>query len=504
MIAALVLAAAAASPGRLVVVVVVDQLRYQDVLWLAPELGPKGFAGMGPAVPMRYETALTETAPAHATISTGTYADVHGIVGNSFWKGTGYQEAVDDPGCPLWASRGGRSASALRAPTVGDALRANTGGAARVVTVGVKDRSALFLAGPSADLALFWDESSGEMTSTTCYAPSRPAWLPPAAAEPFKDWVWTMSRPDAIARLVPLARAAGAAPVYDLGPEFPHRVGQGKIDGRLYQALRASPAGTTIELRAARAAVSAFKLGESGRTDLLAIAVAAVDTVGHRYGTFSRERVDAIFRTHDELGSFLDELRGRLGQRLAIVLTSDHGVTPGEAEAARLRTPGGAVATDELLPRLNRALDDALGKRAEGWVAGIESNTVALRPPFPPRAVEVAVETLRREPGIFRAVPAAEIEKSEAFMRHAWFPGRSGDILLVARPLWTLKPRSYAADHGSPWNDDALVPLMVQAAGFRLRREGPLRATQLAPSIAALLDTAPPAAALDTPAIEPR
>ena len=45
MIASLLLAAAAAAPqGRLVVLVVVDQLRYQDLLWLAPQFGPKGFA----------------------------------------------------------------------------------------------------------------------------------------------------------------------------------------------------------------------------------------------------------------------------------------------------------------------------------------------------------------------------------------------------------------------------------------------------------------------------
>ena len=88
MIASLLLAAAAAAPqGRLVVLVVVDQLRYQDVLWLSPELGPKGFAGLGRAAPMRYETAVTETAPGHATLATGTYAEVHGIVGNRFPMG---------------------------------------------------------------------------------------------------------------------------------------------------------------------------------------------------------------------------------------------------------------------------------------------------------------------------------------------------------------------------------------------------------------------------------
>ena len=133
MIAALLLAAAAASQGRLVVLVVVDQLRYQDVLWLAPALGPRGFAGMGPAVPMRYETAVAETASGHAVLSTGAYADVNGIVGNSFWQGARYQEAVEDPACPVWGTRAGRSAAALRAPTIGDMLKLNTGGAARVV-----------------------------------------------------------------------------------------------------------------------------------------------------------------------------------------------------------------------------------------------------------------------------------------------------------------------------------------------------------------------------------
>ena len=504
MIAALLLAAAAGSQGRLVVLVVVDQLRYQDVLWLAPALGPRGFAGMGRAAPMRYETAVAETAPGHAVLSTGAYADVNGIVGNSFWQGARYQEAVDDPACPVWGSKAGRSALALRAPTIGDMLKLNTGGAARVVGIAVKDRSALFLVGPSADLALWWQADIGEMASTTCYAPGPPEWLPRRPAEAFKDWVWTPSRPDAIARLLPQPRAAGAQPVLDLGPEFPHAVGRGKLDDRLYQAIRNTPAGTTVALRAARAAVASLKLGESGTADLLTVALASVDTVGHQYGTLSRERVDAVLRTHDELSAFLDELRKRLGARLSIVLTSDHGLTPTQAEEQRLRVQGGTITTDELIPRVNRALDEALGARQDGWVAGIEGNWLALRAPFPARAIDVAVEVLRREPGLFRVVPAAEVDKAEPFIRHSWFPGRSGHILLVVRPLWTLKPRDLVATHGSIWNDDTLVPLMVEAAEFRLRRDPQFRATQVAPTIAALLETAPPSAALDSAAIEHR
>jgi hypothetical protein len=137
-------------------------------------------------------------------------------------------------------------------------------------------------------------------------------------------------------------------------------------------------------------------------------------------------------------------------------------------------------------------------------VENIEGNALTLREPFPQKAIDVAVDLLRREPGIWRAVPANEIDKAEPFIRHAYYPGRSGHVLIVVRPLWTLKPSSVAADHGSVWNDDALVPLLVQSSRFHLRRDPLFRATQVAPTVATLLDTAPPSAALDPPAIEPR
>jgi hypothetical protein len=505
-IASLLLAAAAAAPqGRLVVLVVVDQLRYQDLLWLAPQLGPNGFAGLGRAVPMRYETALTETAVDHAVLSTGAYAEVNGIVGNSFWRGGRFTEAVEDAGCPVWGAKTGRSAAALQAPTIGDALKLNTGGASRVAAISVKDRSALFLGGTSADVALWWEAETGEMASTTCYGSAPPEWLPRHPAEAYKDWVWTMSRPDAIAALLPAPRALGSTPFSNIGAEFPHRVGEGKLDGRLYRAIRYTPASTAIALRTAAAAVAALKLGDQGKTDLLTVAVASVDTVGHQFGTLSRERVDSILRAHDELSAFLGGLRRRMGRRLSIVLTADHGLMPGELDERRLRvTQGGTIATEALTERLNRALAEAVGARSDGWVASIDANALTLREPFPPKALTVAVELLRREPGFYRVVPAAEIGSAEPFIRHAYFPGRSGHVLLVVRPLWTLKPSSMAAEHGSAWNDDALVPLLVQSADFRLRGEPLFRATQVAPTVAALLETAPPSAALDSAAVERR
>src|SRR5256712_1793081 len=180
-LAAAGLLAAASRPaqqqGKLVVVIVVDQLRYQDLLWVKDELGPQGFAGVGQPVALRYETALTHTAPGHATLATGAWPEVHGIVANRFMEGEQPREAVEDPACPGWGGNRGVSAAAMRAPTFADALKLATAGRARVLSVAVKDRGALFLAGTTADLALFYDPERGQLTSTTCYAAAAPDWL---------------------------------------------------------------------------------------------------------------------------------------------------------------------------------------------------------------------------------------------------------------------------------------------------------------------------------------
>jgi hypothetical protein len=497
---------AVAPQGRLVVLVVIDQLRYQDLLWLGPEFGPRGFAGLGRPAQLRYDTAVTETAADHAVLSTGAYAELNGIVANRIYD-DGDHEAVDDPACPVWGTHVGRSAARLLVPTVGDAFKLGTNGRGRVVTVAVKDRTALFLAGASADLALWLDAETGRMTSSECYAKEPPAWLAQHWLEhplsEFQDYVWTQLSPEIEGHYVPDAETKGAVPGHGIGPVFPHKIGNGKADKQLTEALRQTPAGTTIALRAAQAAVDNLRLGENGTVDLLAVGISAVDAVGHQFGSTARERVDTVLRTHAEVSAFLDALRKRLGPRLAIVLTADHGVTPLATDERRLRVAvGGTVDIDAVTSRVNDALDRALGKRQEGWVGTIDGSTLSLRRPRSARAIALAAEVLRKEPGLWKAVTAEEMAAQIPALRHAFFPGRSGDVLLVPRPLWTLKKAKYGADHGSPWNDDALVPFAVQAPGFHLRNDGRVfDATVVAPTIAALLDTAPPAAALSDPAV---
>src|SRR3954465_14785114 len=110
-----------AQNGKLVVLVVVDQLRYQDLLWARDQFGRRGFGGLGSPLQARYRAALTHTAPDHATLSTGTYPDVHGIVGNTLLADGRPVEAIDDPACENWRGTRHQGPGKLLAPTVADA-----------------------------------------------------------------------------------------------------------------------------------------------------------------------------------------------------------------------------------------------------------------------------------------------------------------------------------------------------------------------------------------------
>ena len=507
--------AADSQRGRLVVLVVIDQLRYADLLAIAPEVGPGGFAGLGQPLPLRYVATATETAAGHATLSTGAWAEEHGIVGNLLFDGVRARPAIEDLRCPIWG-RGdqGKSAASLLVPTVGDELKLASLGRARVVSISGKDRAALLLAGTSADLALWFDTDAGQLTSTVCYAPAPPDWVLAARRDlsiaQWSTWQWTPSRPLEVLQKYGAVEAPGAVPAYGLGPRFPHAVGQGDDTVRFHKAIRASPPGNEITLGAARLAAEALQLGQRGEADLLLISLSAVDLTGHAFGPHSVERADALLRAHDGLVRFLGELRGRLGSRLSVVLASDHGTQPTGAQAAASKTQGGAVGDAVIAGRVDAALRAAFGPPPEGsWVVYFDDPWMGLqrKPDVDPLGVaRLAASVLRREPGIARVYTSADLsaEPADSPARHAWSPGRSGDLLIVARPGWNFPPDGDALEHHGHWNESALVPLLFDAPGFELRpalRGATLRATQVAPTLARLLGIGPPAGALDEAAV---
>ena len=105
------------------------------------------------------------------------------------------------------------------------------------------------------------------------------------------------------------------------------------------------------------------------------------------------------------------------------------------------------------------------------------------------------------------APPKVAVAGSPTGVREAWlaafargyFPGRSGQIFMVPREgdFFVDRDPLYAFMHGSPWEYDTHIPVLFHGAPFIKQVVSNDRVSQqdIAPTLAALLGTAPPATA---------
>src|ERR1700693_551867 len=170
---------------KLVVVIVIDQLRGDYLERYRAEFGDAGFRFLldrGAYFPnCNYNYANTRTAPGHATLFTGAYSNGHGIVANEWWdqKKKATVTSVEDDATKLVGIAGdetGASPHNLLADTLGDELKLATQGQARVFGVSLKDRAAVLPGGFAADAAYWIAPKSGAWINSTYYRPDLPKW----------------------------------------------------------------------------------------------------------------------------------------------------------------------------------------------------------------------------------------------------------------------------------------------------------------------------------------
>jgi hypothetical protein len=547
---------------RLVVMIVVDQLPSWSFGPLAPSFtgGLRRLLDRGIYVPrVRLPYGTPFTAPGHATLGTGAPPAVHGIIGNSWYRrdlepGAGAAgstasgrsgtspaklEALVDadfdaaspifrlapqPGQPATLD-GGVSAKALRVPGLAEALHLGTAGKGVAVAVGLKARAACFVAGQHPDEVIFFDPEAGGMTTSAAYSAKLPAWLVAhAAAAPVARWLDAEWRPLDAARLAAVTKivdgAAGEGADNHLGVTFPHKLAEASSPGH---AISATPFGDRLVLEAARAAISARQLGADDVPDLLAISLNSHDFAGHSWGPGSWEEVDLLWRLDAELGSFFEFLDDKIGpQRYAVVLTSDHGVTP---LVERSAVPGARrIPPDEVVTAAEVAFDTVLGTRlgtrlvAGEWIASFASANLyltaaarALPKAKLARALAAARQAISILPGIaavgeyesiITTVPGECLRGGELdrAMCLAAAPDARGELYVVAQPGSVISPYLTGTHHDAPSDDNRLVPLLVMAPGVAPRIDtGELTTLSIAPTVAALLGVAPPAAAKAPP-----
>jgi hypothetical protein len=500
-------------PGvaRVVVAVIIDQLGSDTLLERMDLLDPKGALRRAIDSGVYFERSLfpyanTLTAPGHVAVHTGTPPLVSGIEGNATWdRERGAIPVTDDPGRPVIGREpGGRGASPtrLRVPTVAHALRAASGGASKIISLSIKDRSAILSVGSAADLVLWYDAERGAFTSSTVWGDTLPPWLARYEADhPIRQLVvpWMAERPDEYRVRLGPDDAPGEGDLDGFGVIFPHRLAQ--VDKPL-AVLPITPMLSEYLIGLTAAAAGELHLGEDDVPDLIALSISGTDGAGHLFGPGSWEYTDHLIRADRALGAWLERLE-RIAP-IAVLITSDHGVSP----LPETRDGAGRLYPARLERSIERALTQHFG--AGPWVAGMLAPFVYLDEKVrlhPERAklVEVARAALLDEPGVRGAWALERVrafgdgDPIERAMRLSVAPDNEAALMFLMKPYHPLDlrhPPDKGTNHGTPYDYDQQVPVLAFGASVPVRRS-PLPVDQLrvAATLAHLLRIPQPAQA---------
>jgi arylsulfatase A-like enzyme len=245
----------------------------------------------------------------------------------------------------------------------------------------------------------------------------------------------------------------------------------------------------------AAATVDSMNLGKGPHVDFLGVSFSALDLVGHAFGPNSHEVQDVVARLDVTIGELLDHLDATVGAGNYVVgFSADHGVgqIPEEAGA------GGRQVSAETTAAIDAALRPFLGPGkyvANSAYTDLYLQPVALKRMKKDPAVTAAVlNALRALPGIAQAYTAQEIaargtrSSPDPIKRAAalnYYPGRSGDLIIVPRENWILT--TSATTHGTLYPYDQRVPVILYGPGVKKGvYDSAATPADLAPSLAAL------------------
>jgi hypothetical protein len=385
------------------------------------------------------------------------------------------------------STKGGDSAWRMQLPAFAEELKFQTGGATRVVTFSLKARAAITMAGHKADAATWFDSGAWVTSSPYGTMPFVEDFVKkhPAAEDYGKTWSLTLPATSYLYE----EQTAGAMPPDGWTNSFPHalrgKAGSTAADEAFYEQWSTSPFAETYLTKLALTAVDSLGLGKSGATDYLGVSYSSVDYVGHAFGPRSREIQDILVRLDKDLGELFTHLDQKVGRgNYVVALSADHGVVPIPEEMQKTGADAGVLNLVELKDRLEKALEPF--NYTKPAIARINGSDIYFSPGIygqlrqDPAALRTVINAAQAAPGVAAVYRAEDLNggrnslfQTRNAMELSFFAGRSGDLFVVPKPYWLLdstaagKTRGYATGHGTPYNYDQHVPILLMGYGIQ-------------------------------------
>ena len=509
------------SKPKLVVGVVIDQMRWDYLYRYAGRYGTGGFKRLLREGFSCENTLIpytpTYTAAGHTCVYTGSVPSLHGIMGNN-WYSKKEGRSVYCTEDSIVQTVGSTSAAGKMSPknlwstTISDELRLAQNFRNKTIAIALKDRGAILPGGHSANAAYWFDAAAGSFISSTFYMPSLPRWvtdfnarkLPDAALKAgwktlYPGATYTQSTPDD-------QRFESRIPGED--QLFPHTTDS--ITANKYETFRYLPAANSYTFEMAKAAIEGESLGRRGVTDMLAISCSSTDYLGHATGPNSVEAEDMYLRLDADIAQFLSYLDAMVGKgQYVFFLTADHGAAHNPLFFKEHNIPAGALDDAALRQRLNESLQKAFNTPnlvstvinyqvylADAVIAKAGLNKAELK--------RQVIDTLLSMDGVAKAFDLEGInnvalpELLKMMVTNGYNQQLSGDVQFLFRPQW-LEGSERGTTHGA-WNPyDAHIPLLWAGWGIKPGRTNRnTYMTDIAPTLAALLHIQMPNASIGT------
>ena len=513
------------SKPKLVVGIVVDQMRYDYLTRFESKFGESGFKRMiregFNCKNNHFNYIPTYTGPGHASVYTGTTPKYHGIIGNN-WYDKFSKEMVYCTGDGKVNSIGTKDKAGKMSPhrmqttTFSDENRLFTQMRGKTIGVSLKDRGAILPAGHTANAAYwFHGKDEGSWITSSFYMNSLPNWVKEFNASDiaesyFKVW-------DTFYNISTYIESGTDDNPFEGGfkgkekPTFPYDLEELKNENRGFDILKATPYGNSLTTDFAIAAIKGEQLGKDNTTDILTVSFSSTDYVGHNFGVNSKEIEDTYIRLDKDLERLFEYLDITVGKgEYTVFLTADHGAVNVPAYLQSVKVPAGYVDRKERKENFNKFLEATYGTK--DIVENISNNQVFLnRMKLDELGLNLSsveqkiANELINYNNIAKVYTAETLNSNnfttgiETLLQNGFNQKRSGNIVMVNDVAYISYSRT-GSTHGSGLNYDTHVPLLFFGKGIEQGETYEKTIiTDIAPTISALLGISFPNGATGQP-----
>lgn len=513
------------SRPKLVVGIVVDQMRYDYLTRFESKFGDGGFNRMinegFNCKNNHFNYVPTYTGPGHASVYTGTTPKYHGIIGNNFYdkeiKEMVYCAGDDDVKSVGTENRAGKmSPHRMQTTTFGDENRLFTQMQGKTIGISLKDRGAILPAGHTANAAYwFHGRDEGSWISSSFYMTDLPQWVKDfntseTAESYLKEW-------NTLYDIATYTESGTDENTFEGGfkgkekATFPYDLKALNKDNRGFDILKATPYGNSLTVDFAMAAIRAENLGQDKITDVLAVSFSATDYVGHNFGVNSKEIQDTYLRLDKDLERLFTYLDTTVGKgEYTVFLTADHGAVDVPSYLTSTRIPSGYVNNKDRKEIFNAFLNSTYGSK--DLVENISNDQIFLdRAKVKSLGLNlinvqnaIAMEQLsyKNVSKVYTANTMSTTSFSigiEALLQNGFNQKRSGDVILVNDAAFISYGKT-GSTHGSGLNYDTHVPLLFFGKGIKHGETFDKTVIpDIAPTISALLGISFPSGATGQP-----